>query len=244
MSEAPLLSLDNVSKRFGGLVAVNGLSFDIAAGEIVGLIGPNGSGKTTVINLISGALKVSGGAIALDGETISRTRASVIARKGVARTFQLVRLLPSLSVLENVMAGGVFGHARRWGPALEDHARAMLAQVGITGDGAAPVGALTYIDQKRVELARALAGDPKVLLLDEWLAGLNPTELRTGIALIEGLRGEGRTILVVEHVMDAIRSLCGRCVVMNNGRKIAEGTPHAVLSDHEVIAAYLGDVGA
>ena len=165
----------------------------------------------------------------------------VLREGGHVRVDVLVRLLPALSVLENVMAGGVFGHARRWGPELQDYARAMLAQVGVDGDGQAPVQSLTYIDQKRVELARALVADPKVLLLDEWLAGLNPTELRTGIALIEGLRGDGRAILIVEHVMDAIRSLCGRCVVMNNGIKIAEGTPHDVLSDHDVIAAYLGD---
>ena len=140
-------------------------------------------------------------------------------------------MLPGLTVLENVAAGGVFGHSRRWGAELHDHARDLLQRVGMQGADDAPVSALTYIDQKRVELARALASDPKVLLLDEWLAGLNPTELRTGIALIEQLRAEGRTIIIVEHVMDAIRSLCDRCVVMNSGAKIAEGTPQEVLAD-------------
>ena len=153
-------------------------------------------------------------------------------------------MLPSLTVLENVMAGGVFGHSRRWGAELDDHARGLLQRVGLQGAADAPVAALTYIDQKRVELARALASDPKVLLLDEWLAGLNPTELKTGIALIEQMRAEGRTIIVVEHVMDAIRSLCDRCVVMNSGVKIAEGTPKEVLADAEVIRAYLGDADA
>ena len=153
-------------------------------------------------------------------------------------------MLPSLTVLENVAAGGVFGHSRRWGGELDDYARDLLRRVGLQGAGDSPVSALTYIDQKRVELARALASDPKVLLLDEWLAGLNPTELRTGIALIEQLRAEGRTIIIVEHVMDAIRSLCDRCVVMNSGAKIAEGTPREVLADAEVIRAYLGDADA
>ena len=238
------LSVDAVTKRFGGLVAVDAMSFALAENEVLGLIGPNGSGKTTVMNLISGALKVSSGEIRLYGEEISDTSAHEIAAKGVARTFQIVRMLPGLSVLENVKAGGVFGHSRKWGEELEDHAHHLLRQVGLQVSDDTQVSALTYIDQKRVELARALASDPKVLLLDEWLAGLNPTELKTGIALIEQLRTEGRTIIVVEHVMHAIRSLCDRCVVMNSGTKIAEGTPQQVLADGEVIRAYLGDADA
>jgi branched-chain amino acid transport system ATP-binding protein len=194
-----------------------------------------------MMNLISGALKPTSGRIQLNGEDISGAQPSVIARKGVARTFQIVRMLPALSVLENVAAGGVFGHARRWGRELDEYARGLLRRVGVEVPPQTPVSALTYIDQKRVELARALASDPKVLLLDEWLAGLNPTELKVGIRLIEKLRAEGRTIIVVEHVMDAIRALCDRCVVMNSGVKIAEGTPTEVLSDGEVIRAYLGD---
>jgi branched-chain amino acid transport system ATP-binding protein len=235
------LTVDDVSKRFGGLVAVGNMTFDIAENEVLGLIGPNGSGKTTMMNLISGALKPTSGRIQLNGEDISGAQPSVIARKGVARTFQIVRMLPALSVLENVAAGGVFGHARRWGRELDEYARGLLRRVGVEVPPQTPVSALTYIDQKRVELARALASDPKVLLLDEWLAGLNPTELKVGIRLIEKLRAEGRTIIVVEHVMDAIRALCDRCVVMNSGLKIAEGTPTEVLSDGEVIRAYLGD---
>ena len=153
-------------------------------------------------------------------------------------------MLQAMTVLENVSAGGVFGHARRWGKELDDYAHALLRRVGLPNAANMPVSALTYIDQKRVELARALASDPKVLLLDEWLAGLNPTELRIGIALIEQLRAEGCTIIIVEHVMHAIRSLCDRCIVMNSGAKIAEGTPTEVLADHGVIRAYLGDENA
>jgi len=238
------LSVHTVTKRFGGLVAVDSMSFDLASNEVLGLIGPNGSGKTTMMNLISGALSVSSGQIRLYGEEISGSAANEIAIKGVARTFQIVRMLPGLSVLENVKAGGVFGRSRKWGKELDDHAHDLLHRVGLDVSDETPISALTYIDQKRVELARALASDPKVLLLDEWLAGLNPTELKTGIALIEQLRKEGRTIIVVEHVMHAIRSLCDRCVVMNSGAKIAEGTPQEVLADAEVIRAYLGDADA
>jgi len=236
-----VLSVKNVTKRFGGLVAVSNMSFDVAEHEMVGIIGPNGSGKTTMINMISGVFAPTDGRISLRGRLISDAAPQIIAREGVGRTFQLVRLLPGLSVLENVMAGAVYGHKRRWGRDAEDFAHSVLERVGMDAMSHAPVSSLTYIDQKRVELARTLAGEPKVLLLDEWLAGLNPTELETGIELIHNLRNEGRTIVMVEHVMDAIRSLCDRCVVMSSGAKIAEGTTEDVLSDQDVIRAYLGD---
>ena len=244
MPSANALTVGDVTKRFGGLVAVQNMSFALAENEVLGLIGPNGSGKTTMMNLISGALRPSSGEIRLYGDDIAGIGPSRIANKGIARTFQLVRMLPGLTVLENVAAGGVFGHARRWGKELDDYAHGLLQRVGLPNAGNVAVTALTYIDQKRVELARALASDPKVLLLDEWLAGLNPTELKTGIALIEQLRVEGRTIIIVEHVMHAIRSLCDRCIVMNSGVKIAEGTPRDVLADSEVIRAYLGEADA
>ena len=244
MPSANALTVGDVTKRFGGLVAVQDMSFALAENEVLGLIGPNGSGKTTMMNLISGALRPSSGEIRLYGDDIAGIGPSRIANKGIARTFQLVRMLPGLTVLENVAAGGVFGHARRWGKELDDYAHGLLQRVGLPNAGNVAVTALTYIDQKRVELARALASDPKVLLLDEWLAGLNPTELKTGIALIEQLRVEGRTIIIVEHVMHAIRSLCDRCIVMNSGVKIAEGTPRDVLADGEVIRAYLGEADA
>jgi branched-chain amino acid transport system ATP-binding protein len=151
-----------------------------------------------------------------------------------------VRVLPSLSLEENVIAGGVFGRVRAWGEDAHKLAHALLDRVGLGGRGAAPTSSLTYIDQKRLELARALAGDPRLLLLDEWLAGLNPSELKIGIALVRDIRNDGRTIIMVEHVMDAIRSLCDRVVVMSSGMKIADGAAAQVLSDPEVVRAYLG----
>lgn len=244
MTERTVLDVQSVSKHFGGLRAVDRLSFQVHEHEVLGLIGPNGSGKTTMINLISGALRPSGGEIYLEDRLISEMPARRIAREGVARTFQLVRILPSLSVVENVMAGAVFGHRRLWGREARKYAERQLERVGMSHAIEMPTSALTYIDEKRVELARALASDPAILLLDEWLAGLNPTELQTGIELIRSLRADGRTIILVEHVMDAIRSLCDRCVVMSSGAKIAEGTPAQALADREVIRAYLGDDNA
>ena len=183
-------------------------------------------------------MKASSGTIILERHDLTRLPAHKIARLGVARTFQLVRILPKLSVIDNVIAGAAFGYKPRWGVEAEQFALTLLERLELHEKKDLSID---YIDQKRLELARALASEPEVLLLDEWLAGLNPRELKIGIELISTLRKEGRTIILVEHVMDAIRSLCDRCVVMNSGKKIAEGKPSEVLSDSEVIRAYLGD---
>lgn len=235
-----LLELDNVRKAFGGLVAVDNVSLAVAAGEILGLIGPNGSGKTTALNLISGALKSDGGEIRFKGRAIGTLPAHDIARLGIARTFQLVRVLGTMSCLDNVIAGLAFRADPLWGEPARQRAIALLDRVGLAARANVPASRLTYIDQKRLELARALALDPELLLLDEWLAGLNQRELGIGIDLVRSLRKDGLTIVLVEHVMDAIRSLCDRCVVMNAGRKIADGPPATVLTDEAVITAYLG----
>ncbi|MCP2136050.1 branched-chain amino acid transport system ATP-binding protein [Rhizobium sp. SLBN-94] len=235
-----VLEITDIRKTFGGLKAVDGLGLTIEAGEVVGLLGPNGSGKTTLMNLVSGALKPTEGSIRLKGQEIAGRRPDVIARAGVARTFQLVRLLPSLSMLENVAVSAMFGPQRLSRIEAEKVARACLERIGLAGRETMPAGDLTYIDQKRLELARALAGEPKLLLLDEWLAGLNPTELQEGIALIRRLASEGTTILLVEHIMAAVHALCPRSVVMAAGRKIADGPTATVLDDPQVISAYLG----
>lgn len=240
----PLLSIDELTKRFGGLTAVDRISFSMEEGEAVALLGPNGSGKTTVLNMISGHLPASGGRIRLGGTTISGLPAHRIAHQGVARTFQLVRVLPSLSVEENVLAAIRFRVRPASAAEAKEEARSLLERVGLAGRGGEPAVALTYIDQKRMELARALGSRPSLLLLDEWLAGLNPSELRIGIDLIARLNDTGMTVLLVEHVMDAVRALCPRSLVMNAGRKIADGATAEVLKDPEVVRAYLGESDA
>jgi branched-chain amino acid transport system ATP-binding protein len=235
-----MLSVRGLRKAFGGLVAVRDVSFDILQGSIMGLIGPNGSGKTTVLNLITAEFPADAGSVTFHGKEILGKPSFEVCRARIARTFQLVRVLPHMTTRENVMLGRMFG-AEPTAPAQAGHdADQLLKRVGMAAQAGLHASQLTYIDQKRIELARALATRPQLLLLDEWLAGLNPTELRIGIDLIRQIRGEGITIVMIEHVMEAIRALCDRVVVLNAGEKIAEGTADAVLSDKQVMSAYLG----
>ena len=238
------LSVHSLRKAFGGLIAVRDISFDVPAGGITGLIGPNGSGKTTVLNLITGELPPDAGSIHFHGEEIIGARSFEICRARIARTFQLVRVLPGMTTRENVMLGRMFGSDPQ-GPAMAiREADALLERVGLSNRAHLVGSQLTYIDQKRVEFARALATRPELLLLDEWLAGLNPTELQIGIELIRKTQREGITIVMVEHVMEAIRALCGHVIVMNAGMTIAEGTAAEVLSDPKVTQVYLGEEDA
>ncbi|WP_213285940.1 ABC transporter ATP-binding protein [Bradyrhizobium sp. sGM-13] len=241
-SGTPVLTISGLRRAFGGLVAVNDLDFTVAQGEIMGLLGPNGSGKTTALNLISGVLRPDAGTIRLMGQNIAGLASYRIARLGLARTFQLVRVLDGMDCRENIKAGLAFQRPHL--PASEAELRidTLLDRVGLAGHDRRPAADLTYIDRKRLELARALAAKPRLLLLDEWLAGLNPSELAIGIDLIRALRADGITIVLVEHVMSAVRALCDRCIVMSSGRKIAEGATADVLSDAAVVKAYLGGV--
>lgn len=239
-AQSPVLEVSALTRAFGGLVAVNAIDLTVQRGEIVGLLGPNGSGKTTALNLISGLLRPDSGTIRLAGTDIAGQPAYRIARLGLARTFQLVRVLGGMTCTENVRAGLAFHSTAVASDKMHEATDSLLERVGLGGQGERLASELTYIDQKRLELARALALSPQLLLLDEWLAGLNPSELLVGIELIRSLKNDGLSILLVEHVMDAIRSLCDRCVVMNSGRKIADDEPDRVLSDPAVIEAYLG----
>jgi branched-chain amino acid transport system ATP-binding protein len=239
----PLLEVAHVGKSFGGVRALHDVSFSLAEGELVGVMGPNGSGKTTLFNVITGALVPDDGRVVLDGHSLVGLPAHRVCARGVARTFQLVRPFPGLSALDNVRVGLLYGRARPTGP-IAPEAERLLTLVGLHGRGAIPAASLTLVDRKRLELARALATRPRVLLLDEFMAGLNPTETETAMRLIRRLREEGVTLLMVEHIVWALMDLADRLVVLSAGEKIAEGAPGAVAADPTVIDVYLGVGGS
>ena len=240
MAQASLLEISNVGKRFGGLDALRGISLRIAAGSIYGLIGPNGAGKTTLFNAITGFSPVTTGTIRFEGNDVTRASPHVIARRGVARTYQLVRPFHELSAMENVAVGIFFGRGGakthdRMGAALE-----YLERVGLAHKADYPVLELNLGERKRLEIAKALAANPRLVLFDEVLAGLNPTEIAEAIELFRSIRAAGTTILMIEHNMQAIMRICDHIFVLHHGELIAEGTPQQVSADAKVIEAYLG----
>jgi branched-chain amino acid transport system ATP-binding protein len=236
-----LLEVDGVSKRFGGLQAVTDLGFTVAAGEIVALIGPNGAGKSTVFNLINGIYSPDSGRIVFDGADITGKPPYDIAHRGLARAHQIVQPLLELSVLDNCLVGACYGRGNLSLAAGRKVACEVADLVGLADRLALPAGQLTTAGKKRLELARALCALPRLLLLDEVLAGLNLTEIARMVETIRGIRARGVAILMVEHVMTAIMSLSDRIVVLNVGRKLAQGTPRQIADDPAVIEAYLGN---
>lgn len=240
MSRSPLIECRGVHKHFGRLKAVAGVSLKVGEGEVVGLIGPNGSGKSTLINVISGYYPADGGEIRLRGERIDGIPAHRIARQGIARTYQIPRPFATLNVLDNVRAGCYFGNAEQHPKGIEEQARRWVAFTGLEAHEQHPVSSLTLHQRKFLELARALACRPNVLLLDEVLAGLNAAEIELAIALVRRVREQGVSILLVEHIMRAVVSLCDRVAVLSSGQLIAEGPPESCLQDDAVVTAYLG----
>lgn len=233
-----ILEVSDMTMRFGGLTAVDRLNLHIEEGEILGLIGPNGAGKSTAFNCIAGVYAPSDGRIKFRGEVINNRKPWTLCKQGLARTFQIVKPFATKSVLYNVMVGA-FATTDRTDEACEK-ALVVLDTLNFTGKKDIKAGNLTIADRKRLEIARALATDPKLLLLDEVMAGLRPAEVDDVVAVIEHIRRQGVTIFVIEHIMRAVMALSDRIVVIHFGNKIAEGTPTAVASDENVIKAYLG----
>lgn len=235
-----ILEVQGITVRFGGLVAVSGVDFHIDRGEVVGLIGPNGAGKTTLFNLISGAILPTSGTTIFKGENITRLKPSEICRRGIARTFQLVKLFNDMTVLENVMLSCLFRKPRISKNEATRESMELLDFVGLNGMESLPARELPIGGQKRLEVARALATKPELLLLDEVMAGLNPAEVSEAVESIKKIREKGISIMLVEHVMQAIMDVSDRIIVLHNGEKIAEGIPCDIASNETVISVYLG----
>jgi branched-chain amino acid transport system ATP-binding protein len=241
MNGQPLLQAQEVSKRFGGLQALVHVTFDLPEGQILGLIGPNGAGKTTLFNCINGIYAPEEGRVIFKGQDITGRKPYQVARLGLARTHQIVQPLNDLTVLQNVTAGSCFGHEQRSLGQAELIADEVLDFVGLAGWRDQLAASLNVAQKKRLELARALAARPFLLLLDEVLAGLNPAEIGEMVEVLRKIRDQGVTILIIEHVMHALMNVSDRVIVLDYGQQIAEGTPDEVANNPEVIEAYLGD---
>jgi len=235
---APLLEVQNVTRRFGGLTANRDVSLSVAKGEILGLIGPNGAGKSTLFNMIAGLLPPSEGRILFEGRDITRLGAPQRCALGIARTFQVVRSFDSMSVVENVIVGSLVRSANA--AEARRKAQEVLARTGLSRRAEAKANELTPPEKRRLEIARALATEPKLLLLDEALTGLTPAEARQGVELVREIRDTGVTIIMVEHVMEVVMPLVDRAVVLDLGKVLAQGLPQEVVRDEKVIGAYLG----
>jgi branched-chain amino acid transport system ATP-binding protein len=243
VAASPQLELRGVTKRFGGVAAVDGVSFEVAKGDIVGIIGPNGAGKTTLLNCISGTQRLDRGDIRLNGSSIAGISPHRVARLGVGRTFQIVKPFGSMTVRENAAIGALFGsaQARRGVAGAFALADEVLEMVGLRTKADHPVSALTIPDRKRLEVARAVAARPQLLLLDEVMAGLNNVEVDEALDMVRAVHATGVTVLLIEHVMRVIVGVCRRAIVLDFGHVLAQGEPEVVLRDERVIQAYLGE---
>jgi branched-chain amino acid transport system ATP-binding protein len=237
-----ILEAERLSKHFGGLTAISGLNLEVEQGAILGLIGPNGAGKTTLFNLFSGALRADTGVVRFKGHDITGLKPHRIARRGLARTFQSVKIFSRMPVMDHVRLGYLFGRLDTGDKGEADREiNEILEFVGLASVRDSRGGDLILANQKRLEVARALAGKPDLLLLDELMAGLTPTEIADAMELVKKIGRRGVTIVMIEHVMKAIMSICGRIIVLDHGLKIAEGTPEEIAQDKTVIEVYLGE---